>query len=317
MKRPTFGATTWDLIEAFCEAQRQYQRVYSNYETRVLAHAEQQAVDRHQLRLEASEVSKLLDFVKLGELRNGPLLRTKAISHSLFRTKGHTHKFDRYISEIFHDLSILREEQYKVSTFAEDYKRDNELASLESLLDEVHEDFPRRVHNIWGLFQRAQLSLETVLRPHSNDPVYLRSLFLFGEQVLRHAYRQGRFAHCWRIFDRGPAEADYLAAKSFAHAGFKAKALTALENALSAVGKGIPATAANPCSESDLEELAADVRALRVFVESRSPVELISVETLAGQGAILLGDDAAPDMIEDFGSADEFEEASASDIGFI
>lgn len=316
MKRPTFGATTWDLVEAFCEAQRQYQRVYSNYETRVLAHAEQQAVDRHQLRLEAAEVSKLLDFESLGDLRNGPLSRTKAISHSLFRTKGRTHKFDRYISEIFHDLSILREEQYKVSTFAEDYKRDNELASLESLLDEVHEDFPRRVHNIWGLFQRAQLSLETVLRPHSRDPVYLRSLFLFGEQVLRHAYRRGRFAHCWRIFDRGPAEADYFAAKSFAHSGFKTKALLALDNALIAIEQGIPASGLGPCTEADLEQLACDVRALKVFVESRSPTELIQVESLGPEGEIILGDDAAPDMVEDFGSADELE-ASASDIGFI
>ena len=128
-RRPTFGATAWDLVEAFFSAQRQYQRVFSNYETRVLHHAELQAVDRHQLRLEASEVSKLLDFASLGELRSGSLVRTKEISHALFRSKNRTHTFDRYVSEVYHDLSILREEQF-------DVERDPPLA------DEVAEQWP-------------------------------------------------------------------------------------------------------------------------------------------------------------------------------
>jgi hypothetical protein len=316
-RRPTFGATAWDLVEAFFAAQRQYQRVYSNYETRVLHHAELQAVDRHQLRLEASEVSKLLDFAKLGDLRNGPLYRTKEISHSLFRTKGRTHKFDRYISEIFHDLSILREEQYKVETFAEDYKRDNELAEYESLLDEVHEDFPRRVHNIWALFQKAQLSLEVVLRPHSSDPIYVRSLFLFGEEVLHYAYRRGKSDHCWRVFEHGPAQACLRAARSFAHAGFKNQALDALDDAIAAARAEVPRTASS--TAADQARLEAEATALCQFVSQRSSVELVAVESLVVATEVLRGDDAAPGLEDDFGSQDEteFEQASASDMGFI
>jgi hypothetical protein len=315
-QRPIFGPTTWDLVEAFFEAQRQYQRVYSNYETRVLAHAEQQAVDRHQLRLEAEEVSKLLDFERLGELRSGPLERTKEISHALFRSKGRTHKFDRYVSEVFHELSILREEQYKVSTFAETYRRENELAAYESILDEVHEDFPRRVNNIWGLFQRAQLSLEAVLRTRTRDPIYLRSLFLFGDELFQSHYRRGRTGHCWRVFDCGPAEADLMAARSLAHAGFRAKALQALDQAIQAADAGIPAYAGEGRDAARLEKIGVDARALKEFVERRETLELVKIDSLALSGeAPALGSEGSLSGID----PDQQVELSsqASDVGRI
>ncbi len=300
-RRPILGATLWDLIEAFFEAQRQYHYVFHTYEARVMMHAEMQAVDRHQLRLEADEVSRLLDFDRLGELRSGPLYRTKEIAHALFRSKGRTHKFDRYISEIFHDLSILREEQYKVSTFAFEYKRANEMAEYESLLDEVHEDFPRRVHNIWSLFVKAQLALENVLRAHSRDPLYLRSLYLFGDKTLRDAYPAGKVAHCWRVFDRGPAEANLLAARSFAQSGFKKQALEALEAAIAAANAGPP-----PGSDATVEglnELAAEGERLKALIQERSLAELIQMTWVEEPAAPQFGDDAAPDL--DLGPHDE------------
>lgn len=299
-----FGATFWDLTEAFLAAVRQYNRVYINYETRVLSHAEQQAVDRHQLRLDAAEVSKLLDFASLGELRNGPLSRTKEISHSLFRSEGRTHKFDRYISEIFHDLSILREEQYKVSTFAEEYRRANEMAEYESLLDEVHEDFPRRVHNIWGLFMKAQRSLESVLRAHSRDKVYLRSLYLFGAETLSGVYPGGKPAHCWRVFDKGPAEAALLAARSFAAGGFRDHALRALEEAIAAAQQPPRGEA----TAQDLQQLEVDARILKDLIEQRTPAELMQVTSLIQQAVPAQhGDDAAPGLAEDRVSIEDLD----------
>ena len=72
MRRPILGATIWDLTEAFFEAQREYRDVYTLYESRVLTHAEERGVDRRRLRLDAAEVSGLLDFRRLGDLRSGP-----------------------------------------------------------------------------------------------------------------------------------------------------------------------------------------------------------------------------------------------------
>ena len=191
------------------------------------------------------------------------------------------------------------------------------------LLDEVHEDFPRRVHNIWGLFQKAQLSLETVLRPHSRDPIYLRSLYLFGDRVLQFAYRRGRSDHCWRVFDLGPTEAYLLAARSFAQAGVKNMALDALDDAIKSASEPGPRTA-----NADPEKLAvleSEAKELHEFVTQRSAVELFQARDAIGlKGATpdLFGDDAAPGLEEDFGSQDGLysegvADASTSDIGFI
>ncbi|MCA8920648.1 MAG: hypothetical protein KDD82_02495 [Planctomycetes bacterium] len=269
MKRRVFSATAWDLTETFFEAMREYRQIYILYETQVLAHAEEQAVDRYQLRLDATEVSKLLDFSRLMHLRNGALFRAKDISHRLFRSEGRTTKFDRFISEIFHELSILREEQYKVSTFAEEYRRENALAEYESLLDEVHEDFPRRVNSIHELFKKAQRALEIVLRARRQDPIYLRSLVLFGDATVRDAYPDGVAGHAWAVFDRGPGEAFYWAARSFACRGFKKEALGAIERALE-----FCATTAS-FRQVDLSDIVRDLEEFRTIVSERSPVELV------------------------------------------
>lgn len=312
-RRRVLGATIWDLTEAFFEAQREYHEIYVNYETRVMAHAEEQSVDRRRLRLDATEVSKLLDFMRLGALRNGPVHRTKWISHSLFRSRGRTHKFDRHVSEIFHELSILREEQFKVSTFAEEYRKDNELEEYESLLDEVHEDFPRRVHGIHDLFRKAQLSLEGVLRVHNRDPVYVRSLVLFGTQTLQGAYADGVTTHLWRVFARGPVEAYLLAARSFAQNGFKAEALDALARAIE---KGEePAPPGQQVDAAGVRSLVGEARQLVQIITPRNPAELVAMRFFDEVAPPpLQGDDQARQGSTDFGSQDEtteLEEAEA------
>ena len=313
MKRRIFGATFWDLIETFFAAQREYYLIFFNYERRVLEHADEQAVSRHQLRLEAEEVSKLLDFLALGQLRNRSLYRTKEISHSLFRRETRTHKFDRYISEIFHDLSILREEQYKVSTFAEEYRQANEMAQYEHLLDEVHEDFPRRVHNILNLFKKALTALESVLRAHNRDPIYLRSIYLFGDDVFANTgYRNGKIDHCWQVFDCGPPEAYLHGARSFAQGGFKSQALTVLEDALEIAQEGPPA--GTNCSPQDLAKIEEQCRSLQQLVNARTATELVEMRLFVSPPQV--GDDAAPDLDgENWTSADDtaFEDDLSGD----
>jgi hypothetical protein len=307
LQRRIFTPTYWDLLESFLEAQRNYRQIHLIYETKVLAHADEQCVDRHSLRLNATEVSALLDFNALGALRSGALWRTKNISHALFRSKGRTHKFDRHVSEIFHELSILREEQYKVSTFAEEYRLDNELDLYESFLDEVHEDFPRRVHHIHGLFSRGQMQLENVLRSRTRDPIYLRSLTLFGDSTLRDAYPDGVISHCWRVFDGGPLEAFFQAGRSFAGRGFKREALDALNRGLEFADDQPPFGVE---AKVDLAAIAEQAKGLRGFIQDNSPADLVG--QLRGQmEEAEYGDAAAPDIGEDFTSGDttQLEEA--------
>jgi hypothetical protein len=233
----------WDLITHFFEAQRQFRETYDTYETKVLQYAEERGVDRRFLRLSAEEVSGLLDFRKLEHLRNEELEALKTVSHNIFRNEDSTDPFDRYISQIFHELSILKEEQYKVSTFAPEYRKREEKAEYESILDEVHEAFPRQVHGIYDLFQKAQGRLEELM-PHfargSKGKITIRSVYLFGDETFRGFYPNG-IEDVYRIIYPGGALEGYTdVAKSFMESGFREYGIEALEKALkvSAPGNG-------------------------------------------------------------------------------
>jgi hypothetical protein len=277
VRRRAIAPTLWDLVEAFFLARTAFGEVYENYETRVLAHAAEQGIDRRDLRLDATAVSKLLDFAKLESLRNGPLHDLKEIAHALFRKRASTDKLDRYASEIFHELSILKEEQYKVSTFAPEYHKTNELSEYESILEEVHQEFPRKVHNIHDLFAKARLRIEEILKRSRDDPVLVRSLALFGEKLLEKAYPRGLSDLYRFIYPGGEAEAHLVAARSFARGGFK-------QHAVGELTKALDAATIIPTSEESRAQRSAfleEATTLRARLEALTPLEM--VQTLAAE----------------------------------
>ena len=207
----------------------------------------------------------------------------------------------------------MREEQFKVSTFADQYRLANELAEYESILDEVHEDFPRRVHHLHELFKRAQRSLEGVLRARRDDPIYLRSFYMFGEQSVRDAYPDGERGHAWRVFDAGPGEAYFKAARSFARKGFREEALRALERAKVSLDEG-PAPGAVEHCDRLIAILQEEVASFRNRVEATTASDLI-VYLRAEVVEPSHGDDAAPDLGEDWPSTDETSELEEA-LGF-
>lgn len=240
LRRRAISPSYWDLVEAFFQARTAFASVYDTYNTRVLAHAAERGVDRRDLRLDAESVSKLLDFGKLESLRNEPLHNLKEIAHVLFRKRASTDKLDRYASEIFHELSILKEEQYKVSTFAPEYHKRNEIDEYESILDEVHKEFPRKVNNIRDLFQKACWRIEAILKTKNREAVFVRSLALFGEKTLEKAYPGGVTDFYWAVYSGGPLEGHLVAARSFAAGGFKPQALSEASRAVAAAALPLP-----------------------------------------------------------------------------
>jgi hypothetical protein len=240
LKRSKLAQDFWDLVAHFFDAQRQFRETYDTYETKVLQYAEERGVDRRFLRLSAEEVAGLLDFKKLENLRNGELGELKNVSHNIFRNEDSTDPFDRYIAQIFHELSILKEEQYKVSTFAPEYRKREEKAEYESILDEVHEAFPRQVHGIYDLFQKAQARLEELLPHFARDSkgekarVMIRSLYLFGDDTFRGFYPNTIEDVYEIIYPGGALEGFLVVAHSFLDSGFREYAIEALEKALRA-----------------------------------------------------------------------------------
>ena len=227
----TIEVSIWLVAERFFTAKGAFRELYERYETRVLRYSEERGVDRRFLRLNAKEVSELLDFRSLERLRDRQLDELKATSHELFRRVNTTDKFDRYVSEIYHEASILKEEHYRVSRFAEEYDQSTEEEIYHDALDEVHEQFPRKVHGIHDLFDRAQRRLEAILPEHVDDKVLIRSFYLFGDEILAQIY-PGRLEDLYRIlYPGGTIQGYYAAGISFLEGGFREHATACMEKA--------------------------------------------------------------------------------------
>ena len=225
-------ADIWAVVATFYEAQTHFQETYDTYEERVLHFAAERGVDRRVLRLEAKELTGLLDFKQLEVLRDAEVEKLKTYSHQLFRKLDTTNRFDRHISEIYHELSILKEEQYRVEQFGPDYATDKSPIYNE-ILDEVHQAFPRKVHHIYDLFRLAQERLESVLPNYISDKTLIRSVYLFGEDLIGPQYTKGLPGFYKILYGPGGAiEGFTAAAKSFIDSGFKEYAKEALEKAL-------------------------------------------------------------------------------------
>jgi hypothetical protein len=312
LRRRAVAPSLWDLVEAFYLARTSFDEVYQRYEARVLAHAAERGVDRTELRLDHDAVSKLLDFAKLESLRNGPLHDLKDIAHALFRRKTSTDKLDRYASEIFHELSILKEEQYKVSTFAPEYQKRNELDEYESILEEVHKEFPRKVHNIHDVFEKARWRLEAILKRSTEETIFLRSLALFGDALLEKAYPGGADDLHWLVFAGGPLEGHLRAARSFARAGFLAHARTEAAKAVLACARVPDGENAEKVDKETLARLGAEAQALATRLETMTAVGL--VQAFAEEAAVasrppseitaIMGDDLPPASADDLDDTD-------------
>lgn len=244
----------WDLVDEFFQARALFMQIYDAYEQGVLRHAEERGVDRKNLRLDAGDVSALLDTGQLVDLRDRHLDPLKEISHELFRADESTDIFDRYVTDAFHEISILKEEHLKVDSSAPAYDQLEEEEEVQAILDEVHQLFPRKVHHVYALFQKAKGRLEQLLPAYQGETVLIRSLFLFGEGVLVEAY-PGGIAEFYDVLypGSGAPKAYSEVGKSFLGSGF-------LEQARDAFARCIIAAEAVTPRTPELEEIIRDAK---------------------------------------------------------
>ena len=246
--------TFWDLIAAFFRARSLFMKVYQDYEGRVLRHAKERGVDRESLRLDAKGVSELLDLKVLADLRDRHLTPLKDIAHDLFRLADATDVFDRYVHDVFHEISILKEEHLKVYSFAPDYEHLEEDEEVKAALDEVHQLFPHKVHHVHALFLKAKQRLEQILPGYGGDRILIRSLYLFGETLLADAYDGGLEEFYGFLYpDLGEVEAYFQVGSSFLASGFLQQAREALQRCITRGEKAHPGSPA-------LEKILSDAR---------------------------------------------------------
>jgi hypothetical protein len=223
----------YDLVEHFYSALLTFEEQRDEYEHAVLSLAAREGVHRSQLRLPANEVARLLDFKVLSRLRDKFLRPLRECSRQLFGGSDRD-IFAIMIADIFHLVSILKEEEFRVSHYAVLYERMENAADREFILDSVHHDFPLLLSQTHNLFLQARERLHTHLPAFADDPVVLRSLHLFGRSYLDIVYAEegGMEGFWWKMFpDHGPFEANLTIARSFHRGGFTSEALVAAHRA--------------------------------------------------------------------------------------
>jgi hypothetical protein len=224
----TLDENRWLLIRGVFQARSRFMELFRDYERRVLRHSREADVDRRNLRLSWAELRKLLDFQALEQLRDELLEELKEVAHDLFRSADSTDKLDSLIAQIYHEISILKEEHY---TLKEDYlEKDSE--AYDRLYREVKEYYPSRLRHIRGLLDRARRRLERILPEMMEGSIVVRSVFLFGEEMLGSAYRDGLDGFYRKAYpDEGEVRGYLTAARSFRRGSFFDLASRALAEA--------------------------------------------------------------------------------------
>ena len=170
----------------------------------------------------------MLEFKSLESLRDDYIQELKDLCHAVFRTADRTDPLDRYVSDIFHEVSILKEEHYTVKTYAPQYERDSNEVELKFILDDAHTVFPKKLTQIRYLFGKARERMEKILPTVRSMPIVVRSLYLHrNEDFIRNAYPKGLKAFYSHMYPLGAFEGYYQVAQSFYHSSFFREALKA------------------------------------------------------------------------------------------
>jgi hypothetical protein len=253
--------TFWELLKTFFVSKRLFIHQWEMYEEKVRAYSRRLGVDRENLKLSAEEVGELLDLKALETLRDAYLVNLKEMSHRMFRSSDSTDTFDRLVSNIFHETSILKEEHYSLKSFGPYQCETN--SNDDSILDEVHEFFPRRVRKIRSLFEKARQRIEQLLPQQTSDTILIRSVYLYGENVLSPFFEGPREGFYRKMYPEGGAfEGFYRVGRSFFDSGFDELAGEAMHQALRfrQEAEGMPGV---ENLEADIDQVLKDIRVRR------------------------------------------------------
>lgn len=204
----------WFLVELFLSAKAYYfENIHRNYESQVIQLSQLMEKDRRELRLNPEELSVLINFLDLKTLRDNILAPLRNISHEIFRNSKTFEPFDTYVSELFHEMSILKDVYLQLSQISQTFQQfDPE--EIQAIVDDVHDQFPQKTRHIYHIFNKAFLRLQKIL-PDYRDNIFLLRCAFFEEKEL---FQKGILSldEFYRIlFDGEAAWGYYYVAKSF------------------------------------------------------------------------------------------------------
>lgn len=230
----------WLLVRTFYQSFRSFSALYEQYEARVKAFAQRYGVDRTKLKLPPDELQSLIDSQALLALRDGELALLRQIAHQLFRGAYVPDPFDSHVTNIYHEVSILKEEHRTIGDASMRLDR----AEYDRYYREVNVYYPRRLRHVRNLYGKARKRLEQLLPTMGRTKVIVRSVYLFGDRLVRGVYEGGIEELYKHMYPNGGAVTGYtLVADSFLDGGFWEEAAEAYRKVVDTLDLRIEAAA--------------------------------------------------------------------------
>jgi hypothetical protein len=250
----------WTIVELFYRSQNVFSGQFESYEKRVLGHSYKKGLDRLDLRLNPQDLADLLDLKAIERMRDSLLFPLKDLCHEQFRNGDQTDSLDRYVSDIFHEISILKEEHYNVTTYAPQYERIKAKEELSHILEEAHFLFPKKLNHIRFLLDKGRQRMEELLPTFTNNEIFLRSLYLCRDDFVSESYETGLLAFYDFMYpELGAIDGYFETGMSFFASGFYGHALDAFEGAQAQIDSGAGGSAGKD-AQSRLAAIRADLK---------------------------------------------------------
>jgi len=233
------GERRWALVRSFYRSYRGFHAINEQYERRVESLATRYGKDRRDLKVSPDELLSLFDSEALASLHDQGLETLRDVAQQLFRGISAPDPFNSQLTSIYHEVSLLKEEHW---TIREDVMRRDRKA-YERYYREVNVYYPRRLRHVRDLFGKARRRLEHDLLPQfARSKVIVRSVYLFGDRLVRGVYDDGLHALYGHMYPNGSALTGFtLAADSFAEGGFASEAVEAYDRAIAILDAGLAA----------------------------------------------------------------------------
>ncbi len=220
----------WKIIELFYRSFLAYRHIHDQYEENVAGICAKNGTSRDALQLSPIDLAGLIEFQKLEDLRDRYLFTLKDYCHDIFRDRDQTDLLDRYVSDIFHEISILKEEHYTVKHYALYWARTDAQAELQAIMGEALKLVPHKIQHVDFLYRTARERLETLLPGFRGQKILTRSLFLNRDDFIAESHPRGIEGLYELMYpEHGPLAGFVEAGESFFASAFYTQAKDAFE----------------------------------------------------------------------------------------
>ena len=209
--------TSWSILKVFFQSFSFYNNLEKKFREKVLA-SKLESFGKTIYPFEA--FVEYLDTKDLVKLRDKHLTDLRQLAHAEFRGRKVMERFDIYISEIFHEVSILKEQKFILDHH---FQRKDQMypEMINQMLSQTYDLIETKMEHVKVLFNNAKGRLEEILMAYRKDDFILRTLYLEGPILFQEFYADPVKNILDIMFVEGGYSEGYLAIScSFCSGGF-------------------------------------------------------------------------------------------------